>query len=400
MSQPDPVLRLRAGRDESVRRCHPWVFSGSLEKTPPGPSLDGPLRLLDRNTTLGWAFTSPNSPLAARVWSFLEEPPDKAFVKELVRSALILRQRVVPPETDGYRVIHAEGDFLPGLIVDRYGSVLAVQATTEGTERARPYWLPALFEFFPDTVVVQKNDLASRAGEGLNVEDEVLRGDALPPRVEFRERGLNFVADVFSGQKTGFFLDQRENRHLIRQNSAGKRVLNLFAYSGAFGVAALAGGASYVEQVDIAPAALELARENHRINGQPVEGDAKAVDFIAADVFDDLRVRTTLAQKWDVVVTDPPAFAKRKTDLERACRGYKDINRLAIKLLPPGGLLLACSCSGPISADLFQKVLFAAALDAGARIQILEERGAGPDHPVSVYCPEGRYLKAFLLRRV
>lgn len=384
-----------------MRRCHPWVFAGSLESTPPPASPRGPLPVTaGRGEVLGWAFTSPRSPLAARLWSFLPDAPDPGFVKELIRSALALRQRVVPEDTDGYRAIHAEGDFLPGLVVDRYGPVLAVQATTEGTEMARPYWLPPLQEFFPVSVIVQKNDLSSREGEGLALEDELLWGEHVPERVEFRERGLRFLADIFSGQKTGFFLDQRENRNLIRQHAGGRKVLNLFSYSGAFGVAAIAGGSPWVEQVDSAAPALELARLNHRLNGQDPEGPDRKVDFILADVFDDLRVRYTLAQKWDLVITDPPAFAKKRGDVERACRGYKDINRLAIKLLPPGGLLLACSCSGPVSAELFQKVLFAAALDAGARIQILEERGAGPDHPVSVYCPEGSYLKAFLLRRV
>ncbi len=207
------------------------------------------------------------------------------------------------------------------------------------------------------------------------------------------------MAELAGGQKTGFFLDQRENRHVVRGLAGGRRVLNLFSYSGAFGVAALAGGASRVVHVDASRPALDLARENHRANGQDVDAADAPAATVCADVFEDLRARVTAGETWDLIVTDPPAFAKRRGDVERACRGYKDVNRLALKLLAPGGLLLACSCSGPVDADLFQKVLFSAALDAGREVRILERRGAGPDHPVSIDCPEGEYLKAFLLSR-
>jgi 23S rRNA (cytosine1962-C5)-methyltransferase len=295
--------------------------------------------------------------------------------------------------------VNAEGDFLPGLVVDRYGGVLSVQATTEGTERARDLWLPALAARFPGATIVQRNDLSSRKGEGLPLEDEVLLGGPVPARAAFREHGLSFVAELAGGQKTGFFLDQRENRHFVRGLAAGRRVLNLFSYSGAFGVAALAGGATRVVHVDVSRAALDLARENHRANGQRVDEPDAAAETVCADVFEDLRARAAAGETWDLIVTDPPAFAKRRGDVDGACRGYKDVNRLAFKLLAPGGFLLACSCSGPVDADLFQKVLFSAALDAGREIRLLEKRGAGPDHPVSIDCPEGEYLKAFLLSR-
>jgi 23S rRNA (cytosine1962-C5)-methyltransferase len=387
------TLLLKPGRDAATRRRHPWLFSGSVAQES-GEGTDG---LVEARAAggefLARGFASPRSPIVARWWTFADEPVDAALVTRRVADAAALREAFVPPETDGYRVVNAEGDFLPGLVVDRYAGLLAVQATTEGTERARPLWLDALRARFPGATVVQKNDLASRAAEGLGTADELLAGGALPARAPFHERGLSFVADLGSGQKTGFFLDQRENRDLVRRHAAGRRVLNLFSYSGAFGVAALAGGASAVTHVDSSEAALELARENHRLNGQA------AASFVSADVFEDLRARVAAGETWDLIVTDPPAFAKRRGDVERACRGYKDVNRLALALLAPGGLLLACSCSGPVDADLFQKVLFAAALDAGVTARILEKRGAGPDHPVSVDCPEGEYLKAFLLSR-
>lgn len=350
-------------------------------------------------TFLARGFSSPSSPIVARWWTFEDRPVDEELVAARVLAAVALRERVVPPATDGYRVIHAEGDFLPGLIVDRYGALLVVQATTEGTERARPLWLPPLRAAFPGATIVQKNDLPTRLAEGLPTEDELLEGTALQPHALFSERGLSYRAEIGSGQKTGFFLDQRENRALVGSIARGRRVLNLFSYSGAFGVAALAGGAARVTQVDISSSALEAASENHLLNGQPVTGLESRVEFVTADVFEDLRARVAASESWDLIVTDPPAFARKSADVDRACRGYKDINRLAMKLLAPGGTLLACSCSGPVDAALFQKVLFGASLDAGVPVRLLERRGAGPDHPVSIDCPEGEYLKAFRLDR-
>jgi 23S rRNA (cytosine1962-C5)-methyltransferase len=395
------ILHLKPGRDAATRRRHPWLFSGGVaRKEGRDPDGDGVVTAVASDGSfLARGFSSPSSPIVARWWTFEDRPVDAELVSARVSDAIALRRRVIPPDTDGYRVIHAEGDFLPGLVVDRFGTTLVVQATTEGTERARPLWLPPLEAAFPGSVILQKNDLPTRLAEGLATRDELLAGDALPERARFLEYGLSFFADVASGQKTGFFLDQRENRALVREISRGRRVLNLFSYSGAFGIAAVAGGAELVAQVDSSGAALAAARENHLLNGQSVEGPEARVAFVEADVFTDLRDRVARGESWDVIVTDPPAFAKRTPDVERACRGYKDVNRLAMKLLAPGGTLLACSCSGPIDAALFQKVLFGASLDAGIPLRILERRGAGPDHPVSIDCPEGEYLKAFRLER-
>jgi 23S rRNA (cytosine1962-C5)-methyltransferase len=392
------VLTLARGREAASRRRHPWIFSGSLARGAPVPS--GLVEVRDADGRYaGRGFASSSSPIAARIWTFEDRPLDAGLVASRVDAAVALRAAVLPPETDGYRVLNAEGDFLPGLVADRYGDVLSVQATTEGTDRARDLWLPALLARFPNVTILQRNDLASRKGEGLPLGDEVLAGGPVPPHALFRERGLRFAAELEGGQKTGFFLDQRENRHLVRGLANGRRVLNLFSYSGAFGVAALAGGATRVVHVDSSAPALALARENHRANGQGADEPGAAAETVCADVFEDLRARVASGETWDLIVTDPPAFAKRRGDVDRACRGYKDVNRLALQLLAPGGLLLACSCSGPVDADLFQKVLFAAALDAKCEARLLEKRGAGPDHPVSIDCPEGEYLKAFLLSR-
>jgi 23S rRNA (cytosine1962-C5)-methyltransferase len=391
------TLHLARGRDAATRRRHPWLFSGSVGRAE-GASPDGAVEARDAaGGFLARGFASPSSPIVARFWTFEDRAVDATLVSTRLEGAVDLRRQVVPPETDGYRVVNAEGDFLPGLVVDRFGGVLVVQSSTEGTDRARPLWLPPLSRAFPGASILQKNDLATRHGEALPLENELLAGPAPPARAAFRERGLAFVAEIAAGQKTGFFLDQRENRNLVRSFSAGRSLLNLFSYSGAFGVAALAGGASRVAHVDVSGAALALARENHTLNGQAAEGPGARVETREADVFDDLRARVAAGERWDFIVTDPPAFAKRKADVDKACRGYKDVNRLAFELLAPGGLLLACSCSGPISQDLFQKVIFAAALDARRPARLLEKRGAGPDHPVSIDCPEGEYLKAFLL---
>jgi 23S rRNA (cytosine1962-C5)-methyltransferase len=215
-------------------------------------------------------------------------------------------------------------------------------------------------------------------------------GEKLAP---FLENGLRFFADLSAGQKTGFYLDQRENRARLRSLARGKSVLNLFSYSGGFSVAALAGGARRAVDVDSSGEALALAREHRRENDLP----AREEDFAEEDVFADLRRRVAAGELWDVVVCDPPAFAKKRGDLERAARGYKDINRLAMKLVAPGGWLLTCSCSGLVSADLFQKIVFSASLEAGRSFAIAARQGAGPDHPVSVDCPEGEYLKGLWL---
>ena len=271
------TLHLVKGRDAATRRRHPWLFSGAVARRD-GASADGTVEARDSSGAfLARGFASPASSIVARFWTFEDRPLDADFVSERVRESVALRERVVPPETDGYRVVNAEGDFLPGLVADRYGGALVVQATTEGTERARPLWLPPILAAFPGTTVVQKNDLPSRQAEGLPLEDELLAGDAIPPRAMFRERGLAFVAEISAGQKTGFFLDQRENRFLVRSHAAGRSVLNLFSYSGAFGVAALAGGATRVVHVDSSGAALAArAREPRSQRLRPSRGPGRA----------------------------------------------------------------------------------------------------------------------------
>jgi 23S rRNA (cytosine1962-C5)-methyltransferase len=390
-----PLIRLtlKTGREASVARRHPWLFSGAVARAE-GDGGDGHAEVLDASgRPLAHGSYSPDSQIVARLWSFDGRVPDGALFRERFAAARRLREEVLPPETTGYRAVHSEGDRCPGVLLDVYGEAAVLELTTAGTEAWRAELEAAAREIFaPGRLLVRKTGAAH---------DSPTRSEVRPPKSEallapFTENGLRFFADLGSGQKTGFFLDQRDNRSRLRPLARGRTVLNLFSYSGAFSVAALAGGAARAVDVDSSAAALGLARENRRANGF----EAADADFVEADVFDDLRERVSAGEAWDVVVCDPPAFAKKRADVERAARGYKDVNRLAMSLVAPGGWLLTCSCSGLVDADLFQKIVFSASLDARVPFALAARQGAGADHPVSLDCPEGEYLKGLWLRRL
>jgi 23S rRNA (cytosine1962-C5)-methyltransferase len=382
-------LKLKPGRDESVRRRHPWVFSGAIGGTE-GDGAGGIAEVLDASgRRLARGAYSPDSQIVARLWTFEDRPIDVALFRERFTAARRLREEVLPRETTGYRAVNSEGDGCPGVLLDAYGDAAVLELLTAGTEAWRGDLEQAAREVFaPKRLLLRETGTSRDRGE----RPWSSQG---PNRVPFLENGLRFFADLGSGQKTGFFLDQRENRVRLRALSRERTVLNLFSYSGAFSVAALAGGARRAVDVDSSSAALELAREHRRANGF----EARDEDFVEEDVFDDVRRRRAAAERWDVVVCDPPAFAKKRADVDRAARGYKDVNRLAMSLVAPEGFLLTCSCSGLISADLFQKIVFAASLEAGASFALTARQGAGPDHPVSLDCPEGEYLKGLWMRR-
>jgi 23S rRNA (cytosine1962-C5)-methyltransferase len=393
-------LILKPGRDESVRRRHPWLFSGAVAQAR-GDGSDGVAEVVDSGgEILGRGSYSPDSQIVARLWTFGERPIDSSLFQSRFAQARALRERVVPPATTGYRLVNSEGDLCPGVLIDRYGDVAVMELTTGGTQ----LWETALVAvaqevFSPARLLVRRSgsvhdrgQLPLPPGEGRGEGGDSAEKDLVP----FLENGLTFFADVARGQKTGFFLDQRQNRTRLRALSAGKTVLNLFSYSGAFSVAALAGGASRAVDVDSSESALALARRHREANGFSVS----EADFVRADVFEDLRRRVEAGETWDIVVSDPPAFAKKRSDVERAARGYKDINRLAMKLAAPGSLLLTCSCSGLVDASLFQKIVFSAGLEAGRPFLMIARQGAGEDHPVSLDCPEGEYLKGLWLKQV
>jgi 23S rRNA (cytosine1962-C5)-methyltransferase len=384
-------LRLKAGRDASVARRHPWLFSGAVASAD-GDGSDGHAEVVDAGgRTLARGAYSPESQIVARLWAFDGRVPDVSLFRERFGQARALRSQVLPPETTGYRGVNSEGDLCPGVLFDVYGETGVLELTTAGTEVWRGELEAAVREIFaPGRLIVRASGTARDRREG------AVRGQGRENRVAFLENGLHFLADLGSGQKTGFFLDQRDNRSKLRALARGRAVLNLFSYSGAFSVAGLAGGATRAVDVDSSGLALALARENRRANGLP----ADAADFVEADVFEDLRRRVAAGERWDTVVCDPPAFAKKRADVERAARGYKDINRLAMALVAPGGWLLTCSCSGLVDAELFQKIVFSASVDARAPFALAARQGAGADHPVSLDCPEGEYLKGLWLRRL
>jgi 23S rRNA (cytosine1962-C5)-methyltransferase len=393
-------LRLKPGRDASVRRRHPWLFSGAVASQE-GDGSDGLVEVLSAGgERLAAGAWSPDSQIVARLWTFGEGLPDPALFSERFGRARRLRDAVVSPATSGFRGVHSEGDLCPGVVVDVYGSTGVLELSTSGTER----WEESLKEvaaaaFSLERILVRRTGaVRDRGGDpgkaGRNSERPV-EPDVETRRAPFLENGLRFFADLSSGQKTGFFLDQRDNRSRLRALSGGASVLNLFSYSGAFSVAALAGGAARATDVDTSGPALSLAAEHRRENGFQADDS----DFVRADVFEDLRARVAAEESWDIVVCDPPAFAKKRSDLERASRGYKDVNRLAMRLVAPGGILLTCSCSGLVDATLFQQIVFAAELESGRAFSLFARQGAGPDHPVSLDCPEGEYLKGFWLVR-
>ncbi len=385
-------LKLKPGREESLLRRHPWLFSGAVASRQ-GDGSDGLAEVLDsRGQPLARGAYSPRSQILARLWTFDGRTPDRALFLERFEEARRLRERVVPPETTGFRVVNSEGDFCPGVLIDIYGNTAVVELLTEGTVAWRGEVEDAARSVFhPDRLTVRAT--GAERDTGLATRSRREEEEETPSRVAFTENGLRFLADVSQGQKTGFYLDQRENRGRLRALSRDRAVLDLFSYSGAFSVAALTGGASRAVDVDSSESALALAREHRRINGFP----ADEADFVRADVFEDLRRRLEAAETWDIVICDPPAFAKKRGDIRRAARGYKDINRLAMRLVEPGGWLLTCSCSGLVEPDLFQKMVFAASLEAGRSFSLVARQGAGPDHPVSLECPEGEYLKGLWL---
>ncbi len=391
-------LTLKPGREQSVLRRHPWLFSGAVAGAR-GDGSDGLAEVVDSGgRLLARGAYSPDSQIVGRLWTFDGREVDGGLFRSRFREARALRERTMPPGTTGYRWVNSEGDRCPGVIVDRYGDVAVLDLLTGGAER----WKDALAEaarevFAPERLVVRSS--AAQLDRGARAKRDAAptatREIRTPDPVPFLENNLELVADVASGQKTGFFLDQRENRARLTALASGRTVLNLFSYSGAFSAAALRGGARRAVDVDASEPALALARRIRARNGWA----AAPEDFVRADVFEDLRRRSEAGEEWDIVISDPPPFARKRADVERAARGYKDVNRLAMKLVALGGWLLTCSCSGLVDADLFQKIVFAASLEAGRPFALAARQGAGPDHPVSLDCPEGEYLKGLWLVR-
>ncbi len=386
---------LKPGREKSLLRRHPWVFSGAIDKVTGNPQSGETVDVLDSNRQfLARAAYSPSSQIRARVWTFNpDENLDADFFRRRIVSALEKRTALgLPTVTDALRLLHAESDGLPGLIVDRYGETLVLQSLTAGSEFWRETLADLLLEITGCSTIYERSDADVRELEGLAPRNGLLRGSLTSPSLQITEYGLKFLVNIETGHKTGFYLDQRSNRKRVGELARGRDVLNCFCYTGGFSVHAAAGGAKSVLSVDTSGDALALGRENIALNGI----QAESLDWSDADVFTALRKFRDQNRSWDLIVLDPPKFAPTAAQAEKAARGYKDINRLAFKLLRPGGILATFSCSGGIDAGLFQKIVASAALDAGVEAQIVETLTQGPDHPVSIHFPEGAYLKGLV----
>ena len=389
------TLVLRAGREKSLLRRHPWVFSGAVDRVEgdPGTGETVAVRAAD-GRFLAWAGYSPRSQIRARVWSFDEaESIDAAFLRARIGAAAA-RRAGIAASTDAMRHVNGEADGLPGVVCDRYADVAVLQLSSAGADRWRDAIADALIEATGCSALYERSDLEVRDLEGLPAHAGALRG-APAGMVTIAEHGIRYRVDIAHGQKTGFYLDQRASRDRIRALAAGRDVLNAFCYTGGFSLNALAGGARSVLSVDTSAAALELARANLALNGF----DAARAEWWEADVFQSLRDLRNAGRAFDLVVLDPPKFAPTVAHVARAARAYKDINLLALKLLRPGGLLATFSCSGGVAQDLFRKILAGAATDAAVDAVVRERFYADADHPVTLSFPEGEYLKGLLLEK-
>lgn len=379
-------LTLRRGKERVVANRHPWIFAGAIHAEH-GPEDAAIADLIgDDGAPLASGFYSRHSQIRLRALTFGADALTADTIRARIRAAIARRSGIFDRGTNAARLIHAEGDELSSIVVDRYDDVLVVEISNRGAAQLQPLLSAELREALHPRGIFFKNDLPARELERLPMADE-WDGEG-GSSTTFAENGLRFRVDPAQGQKTGFFLDQRENRRLAGELARGRRVLNLFSYTGAFGVYAAAGGAASVTNVDVSAPAIDGARQNHELNGTDAE-------FVVADAFQYVRQKR---EPVDLLICDPPAFARSRGEVERAARGYKDVNLFAMRMVAPGGLMMTFSCSGHMSMDLFQKVIFSAALDAGRRVSFVRRLTAGPDHPVSLYAPEGEYLKGFLLQ--
>ncbi|STO57818.1 class I SAM-dependent methyltransferase [Grimontia hollisae] len=389
----NPSVYLVKGREKSLRRRHPWIFSRGIQRVEGKPSLGQTVDVYDhQGQWLARGAFSPNSQIRVRVWTFEQEEINVDFFKKRLQQAQGLRDVLAARDgLTGYRLIAAESDGLPGITIDRYGNFLVCQLLSAGAEAQKDNLVAALVDLYPACSIYERSDVSVRKKEGLRERTGVLHGDMPPASVVIEENGVKISVDITGGHKTGFYLDQRDSREAAVKYVNGKRVLNCFCYTGGFGLYALKGGAAEVINVDVSQPALDIAQSNAEMNGY----DLSKAQFVNADVFKLLREYRDAGELFDVVIMDPPKFAESKSQLAGACRGYKDINMLAMQILKPGGTLLTYSCSGLMDNALFQKIIADAALDANRDVQFIERFEQAADHPIDTAYPEGFYLKGF-----
>lgn len=388
---------LKAGKEKSLLRRHPWVFSGAISRTENSPALGDTVHILSaEGQFLAQAAYHPQAQIAARVWSWdeAESIDDDFFYRKIAQAIAFRRQLGFAKLSTGMRIIHGESDGLPGFVVDQYDRVLVIQISSVGIERWRDACIASLLKLLDPVCIYERSDTEVRALESLPERCGVVFGE-LPSNVTIKEHDLTFQVDIVKGQKTGFYLDQRDNRSAVGVFAADKDVLNCFCYSGGFTVYAKQAGARSVLSIDSSQSALALATQNVDLNGFATDTN----EWLCADVFQALRKLRDQQRSFDLIILDPPKFAPTASFAEKAARGYKDINLLGLKLLRPGGILASYSCSSGISSDLFQKIIAGAALDAGVMAHIVAYQHAAADHPVLLNFPEGAYLKGLILKK-
>lgn len=381
---------LKSGKEKPLRHRHHWIFSGAIAQMP--AEVNGeclPVYSADQ-ALLGCGYFNSKAKITGRMLSFDETPVHEAVQSHLQKAVDYRCKLFEGKETNAYRLVNGEGDLLPGLVVDKYKDILVIQISTLGMRCLRPLIVEWLVKHVHPSCIYEKSLLPARKEEGLGDEQGILFGHAELDNVEIKENGLRFIVSVIEGQKTGFFLDHREMRYQTRQLAAGKRVLNCFSYTGGFSVYAAAGGAVKVDSVDISTRAVKMAEANMQLNGF----SSLEQGFFVQDVFEFLRERPL---DYELVILDPPAFAKKKKDLIPACRGYKDINRIALKKMAKQSILLTSSCSYHVDEILFQKIVFQAAVEAGRTVKIVGKHCIAADHPINICHPESDYLKSLVL---
>ncbi len=386
---------LKPGREDSLKRHHPWIFSGAVKKVEGNPENGATVDIFSAaGRWLASGAFSPQSQILVRVWSFLqEEAITPEFFKNRLKKALFSRKQLFEASpTNAYRLINAESDGLPGLVVDRYGDFAVCQFLSAGAEFWKETIVQLLMEMFPFKGIFERSDEDVREKEGLQPQKGVLAGEMPPDLIEIQENSLRFWVDVKQGHKTGFYLDQRDNRDFLGRFANEKDVLNCFSYTGGFGIAALKAGAKSLINIDSSANSLQIARQNIDLNGL----DTQRAEQMTGDVFQILRRFRDEGRLFDVIVLDPPKFAGSVNQVEKAARGYKDINWLAFRILRPGGILFTFSCSAHIKPPLFQKIVADAAIDAGRDAGIIQFLSQAADHPIALNFPEGHYLKGLI----
>jgi 23S rRNA (cytosine1962-C5)-methyltransferase len=388
-------VTLKKSADKFIKRKHPWIFSGAIEKVEGNPINGETIKILNSGKNpVGFGSYSPSSQIRVRVWSFnTEEEINSDFFRRRILAAAELRNELIDTsQTNAFRIINSESDGLPGLIVDCYADYLVCQFLSAGVELNKGILIEILNDVLKPVEIYERSDVEVRSKEGLQPTQGLLKGNMPDELIEVRENGVKFFVDIKNGHKTGFYLDQRDNRKMLSEFSKGKSVLNCFSYTGGFSVYALASSSEKVTQVEASASAIDLSMKNFKLNNL----DSSLVENINGDVFEVLRKFRDERKTFDLIILDPPKFTESASQIQKASRGYKDINLLAFKLLNPGGILFTFSCSGHISPELFQKIVADAALDSGREVKIIKQLTQSSDHPVSTNFPEGLYLKGLV----